>query len=238
MKRLFINIARLARIARIRRESCCLVAYARDGLQPLAVSGDRGASILIALFYFLVCALVGGVVLTAATVTSGQLVALEKSQQAYYSVASAAELLRDSIQGGTCLPASEDVWVASLPVHTDNQEAATSMGVWLSALVNQVSAEKGETATAVDSLVVTVPATGTSPVANNLMDVTAQVTVRKDYSIRMVLRPTQYDEGVGAYRVILDIPAALLHGEDEGSIERITWERAVIRKQLSGEVAS
>ena len=44
-----------------------------------ALRAERGASILLALFYFLVCA----VVLTAATVTTGQLVALEKSQQAY-----------------------------------------------------------------------------------------------------------------------------------------------------------
>ena len=67
-----------------------------------ALRAERGASILIALFYFLVCAVVGAVVLTAATVTTGQLVALEKSQQAYYSVTSAAELLRDAIEGGTC----------------------------------------------------------------------------------------------------------------------------------------
>ena len=43
---------------------------------------ERGASILIALLFFLVCALVGGVVLTAASVGTGQLVDYEKSQQA------------------------------------------------------------------------------------------------------------------------------------------------------------
>ena len=57
---------------------------------------ERGASILIALLFFLVCALVGGVVLTAASVGTGQLVDYEKSQQAYYSTTSAAELLRES----------------------------------------------------------------------------------------------------------------------------------------------
>ena len=56
---------------------------------------ERGASILIALLFFLVCALVGGVVLTAASVGTGQLVDYEKSKQAYYSTTSAAELLRD-----------------------------------------------------------------------------------------------------------------------------------------------
>ena len=43
---------------------------------------ERGASILIALLFFLVCALVGGVVLTAASVGTGQLVDYEKSQKA------------------------------------------------------------------------------------------------------------------------------------------------------------
>ena len=59
---------------------------------------ERGASILIALLFFLVCALVGGVVLTAASVGTGQLVDYEKSQQAYYSTTSAAELLRARIR--------------------------------------------------------------------------------------------------------------------------------------------
>ena len=68
----------------------------------------RGASILIALLFFLVCALVGAVVLTAATVSTGQLVDYEKSQQAYYSTTSAAELFRDELVGGTCTVSGED----------------------------------------------------------------------------------------------------------------------------------
>ena len=58
----------------------------------------------------------------------------------------------------------------------------------------------------------------------------ADVTMRADYSLHVSLRPKDYDEAVGDYRVTLEIPAALLHRDDETTVERIVWERAIIGK--------
>lgn len=58
-----------------------------------------GASITVALLLFLVCAAVGSVVLTAGTAASGRISRLAESDQRYYSVTSAAELLRDVLDG-------------------------------------------------------------------------------------------------------------------------------------------
>ena len=70
---------------------------------------ERGASISYALLLFLVCAVVGSVVLVAATSASGRLSGLAKADQRYYSVTSAAELIRDLYDGAEATAAREEI---------------------------------------------------------------------------------------------------------------------------------
>lgn len=63
------------------------------------LKSDKGVSILLALFLFLVCAAVGSVVLTAGTAAAGRRARIEATDQKYYGVISAAELFRDKITG-------------------------------------------------------------------------------------------------------------------------------------------
>ena len=65
------------------------------------LKSQTGASITFALLLFLVCAVVGSVVLTAGTAAAGRLSELAKSDQRYYSVTSAARLLRTMVEGET-----------------------------------------------------------------------------------------------------------------------------------------
>ena len=58
---------------------------------------DRGASIAMALLLFLVCAAIGASLVTAGSAASGRLSAMQEMDQRYYSVTSAAELVRDVI---------------------------------------------------------------------------------------------------------------------------------------------
>ncbi|MDO5111470.1 MAG: hypothetical protein Q4E65_04095 [Clostridia bacterium] len=60
---------------------------------------QRGASILVALLFFLVCMMVGGVVLTAAAANAGRLTHLRQDQQTYFILSSAVRLVRDDLQG-------------------------------------------------------------------------------------------------------------------------------------------
>lgn len=63
------------------------------------LKSDKGASIMVALLLFLVCAAVGAVILAAATASSGRMSQLSEMDQRYYSVSSAAELLAKKLCG-------------------------------------------------------------------------------------------------------------------------------------------
>ena len=88
-----------------------------------------GASITYALLLFLVCAVVGSVVLIAGTAASGRLSRLPEMDQRYYSVTSAAGIIRDSFDGRSATIAERAVRVdrgtavyidgGSSPVQTD-----------------------------------------------------------------------------------------------------------------------
>ena len=63
------------------------------------LSSRRGISITVALLLFLVCAVVGSIVLASATTASGRLAGLAESDRRYYAVTSAAQLFRDALDG-------------------------------------------------------------------------------------------------------------------------------------------
>ena len=63
------------------------------------IRSRRGASLTFALLLFLVCAVIGSVVLTAGTVAAGRMAQVAEMDQRYYSVNSAARLLIDLIDG-------------------------------------------------------------------------------------------------------------------------------------------
>ena len=60
---------------------------------------ETGASITFALLLFLICAVVSSVVLTAATAASGRMSNTAEYDQRYYSVTSAAELMKEQLDG-------------------------------------------------------------------------------------------------------------------------------------------
>ena len=56
---------------------------------------QSGASITFALLLFLVCAVLCSVIITSATASAGRMSGIAKTDQSYYSVSSACELLKD-----------------------------------------------------------------------------------------------------------------------------------------------
>lgn len=65
------------------------------------LNSRRGASLPIAVIFFLLCLSVGAVALTAASVSTGRLVSRRQTQQDDLTVSSAARLLRDTVDGLT-----------------------------------------------------------------------------------------------------------------------------------------
>jgi len=63
------------------------------------LKAQTGASITYALLLFLVCAVVSSVVITAATAASGRMSKSVETDQRYYAVTSAAELIKDLFDG-------------------------------------------------------------------------------------------------------------------------------------------
>ena len=65
------------------------------------LTSSAGASLGISLLLFLVCAVLGSIILTAGTTTLGRVYSVSDSDQRYYSVTSAAELLSKELTGKT-----------------------------------------------------------------------------------------------------------------------------------------
>lgn len=67
----------------------------------IKLRSQKGASLSIALLLFLVCMVVGAIILTAGTTASGRLSKLTEMDQRYYSVTSAAEILSQELSRET-----------------------------------------------------------------------------------------------------------------------------------------
>lgn len=80
----------------------------------------RGASITYALLIFLVCAVVSSVVIVAGTAAAGRMANLAQFDQRYYAVTSAAELLKELIQGKTLVVTKTTGPSAEEPAKTED----------------------------------------------------------------------------------------------------------------------
>lgn len=65
------------------------------------IRSKNGATILIALLFFLLCAVAGTIVLAAGTTASGRVSGLASQEQSYYSVTSAAKIIASETEGQT-----------------------------------------------------------------------------------------------------------------------------------------
>ena len=81
-----------------------------------------GASITYALLLFLVCAVIGAVVLTAGTAAAGRVSKMAEMDQRYYSVTSAAELLAQELAG-------QDKTITITRTRTIKEEVSTAYTV-------------------------------------------------------------------------------------------------------------
>ena len=65
------------------------------------LKSESGVTLVLALVFFLICAVIGSVVIAAATSASGRMAGLVEQQQSYYTVSSAAEYFRDVTESRT-----------------------------------------------------------------------------------------------------------------------------------------
>jgi len=77
------------------------------------IKSKSGVTIIAALVFFVIAAILGSVVITAASASAGRLTHLHNEQQAYLTVSSAARLVRDEIKGKVCT--FEEIFVDDKP---------------------------------------------------------------------------------------------------------------------------
>lgn len=82
----------------------------------------RGATIMAALLFFLVAAVCGSIILAAATATVSRVKNQAKDAQAYYAVASAAQLIRDDLMDSRWLITLEETYTESEGVKSVNTD--------------------------------------------------------------------------------------------------------------------
>ncbi|SHK26285.1 hypothetical protein [Hespellia stercorisuis] len=174
------------------------------------IKSTSGATILLALLFFLMCAMAGSVVLAAGTASSGRIAGLREDEQAYYNVTSAAKVLRDSMEGevfayySTKAPSSDE----TDNTYDYNQKPSGQFADLLKNAAETVfkeSKEAKEAGKEDDALYKKALKISTSS-ADLTKTVIAEFTMKPDYEIEITL----YEEGQeDGYECILTIPAAI-----------------------------
>ncbi len=83
--------------------------------------GQEGATLLLALLFFLLCAVCGSVILASATASAGRMAGRGKNRQKYQSVEAAARLLENELHNASVLvQESEKITVTVEHVERDN----------------------------------------------------------------------------------------------------------------------
>lgn len=83
------------------RINCRMTEKAEMERLRAKLKSESGASITYGLLLFLVCAVLSSVILIAGSAAAGRIANLAETDQRYYSVTSAAEFVKDSIDGKT-----------------------------------------------------------------------------------------------------------------------------------------
>lgn len=153
------------------------------------IRSNSGVTILIALVFFLLCAVVGAAVLSASSAAAGRVIDADVNEQAYYTIASAARLIRDEIKDQKFEYYEAHQTTGDAPPVTDAGYIAEPPGGSLGGLLANaaMSIYKGtyneEEGYTDDALEIEVPGHGDS-----LSKVNGTLRMSADYSIEITLK--------------------------------------------------
>lgn len=186
------------------------------------LKSQAGASITFALLLFMVCAVVGSVVLTAGTAAAGRLSEMARMDQRYYSVTSAAQLLRNTIDGQTVTVIETKEFIANTD-GTETQISPTDSVIdgGESSPLLQYAAGKltgTDAITAADSneLTVSFAADGTT------LDVDVLDTLQPDGTMTLKLSSVPGAGDTYVYSLILTFTADIKETVDSKTVETFT----------------
>ncbi len=143
---------------------------------------ERGATLLMALLLLLVASTVSVVILTSATTAAQHLESDRASQQAYLTVSSAAELIRDDILNSSFVQETvQTVYSSGTVTETTNGKTLPTgfMAEWLKA--GKKAVEQGRNTPYKDTI------TLSTGMTSDMANVIAEFTMTEDYDITIVL---------------------------------------------------
>lgn len=147
------------------------------------LESKSGAAMLIALIFLLLCSMAGSVVLAASSTSSGRLSNLKKNEQSYYTLSSAAKLLKKEIEGEKYSRYQIFLQDEAQPIVEDyNEEPQNELKNLLQKAADYIFEANGNAvdATYVDTLTIETSDT-------NISEVQAEFTMDAFYNITIVL---------------------------------------------------
>ena len=190
------------------------------------IKDNEGASIILALVFFLICSLAGATLVTAATINAQATVTYKESRQNNYAVASAASLLADQLQDGVSLSWdwSKDPPQASVVAPSQNTFAQRfwdeyvgdkawsrdARGVWRAQPIS------------IENIEVQGP--------SDIDPVFVTVEISRDFNIRAYLSLSVTSDNSSPYNEVLEMQSIPTYN-GKGQLTSVTWNSPVITKQ-------
>lgn len=192
------------------------------------IYGNEGASIVIALVFFLICAVIGSVVLTAASINAKAVVTHRQTQQAEYTVTSAAQTIVDQIVPTTVVwKDQKNPPEIEMPV----KGPVLMQQLWTTNLGNlwNVHQSQSETPYTLPTLlkIKVSDSSGSSKYVE--LEVYAQFSVDRDFNITVKLSSEEDINKPAAYKEVVTVQCIPTYN-NAGRLEKCEWKNAVITK--------
>ncbi len=202
----------------------------------------RGASITFALLIFLVCSMVSIAVVVAGSAAAGRMSQRAETDQRYYAVTSAVELLCDDFKGKTVTVVYEKGDLASISAQSvDNNAILEEVS---KTLVRKIASEPESSATLSPDDIFSLTTDGP---ANSALDCTIKAYVHKDGRVTFEVSNTNTDDSTKVYTLQTTFEANISESvsqyEDPSSSEptvkqrvttKLTWSLNSVRKGKVG----
>ena len=189
------------------------------------LKSNEGASLMVALLFFVVCAAIGSIILTAATATSGRMKGVKTDNQSYYALMSAAKVFEDEWSTGGVTLYRENGKVMTIDstnhLRTDSwydPDFVSSRDMLASSVYRN-----GETAPESQSYVMSIPA------ISDLSEVKADVTMDKNYDISVVISTLNSDGTTNSDSCINLLYKATITPLSEGNNKKqVNWANPLL----------
>ena len=204
---------------------------------------ENGASLIIALLFFMVCIMVSSVILTASVANMGRIEKRRDEEQTYLAAASAARMLQDDFSDMSVFMATKTrtEYTCSYSQHADSEEpwvcedmggsASGSTGAALSGYVNTAALYVLQYNAAPVSKIFTI----TSDLPElSAIPVNVEMIVSKDYLLSFVLTATSHKGA--SYTMSLNVAGSVSKSSTEDATTYCTHnERSTTPVLVNGE---